>query len=398
MAVPDIIADPAQIEITEVLDDIEGKIHWEYVKATEEMRGKFEAYMKRFIKDDEAQRELLGAGEITATEYAEWRERKMLIGSRWAQMLEVLAVDAVHTDMIAMSIVKDHLPEAYAIGHNYGTYLVESGIGIDTSYTLYDRFTIERLWRENPKLLPDPLPDSPTALMLKEHKDLVWNKNHLQSALTQSILQGEPLNKVADRVKSVTDMDERAARRNAATMLTSAQNGGRIDSFKRAESMGIRQKKVWIATLDGHTRTSHRYLDGQEADIDEPFKSEYGDIMFPGDPSADPADVYNCRCTLITQIKGYERDVSGTNLRHDSNLKDMSYGEWKAAKGNEPLFKAARNEREDARQMREYQSLLGRKKVPDNLGKFQDLKYWHTDEWEDLKKQAREARKEARKK
>ena len=112
-------------------------------------------------------------------------------------------------------------------------------------------------------------------------------------------------------------------------MMTSAQNGGRIDSFKRAENMGIKLKKVWLAALDSHTRDSHALLDGQERPVDAPFTSILGSIMFPGDPDAVPANVYNCRCTLITQIAGLERDVSDLNLRHDANLKGITYDDWK---------------------------------------------------------------------
>lgn len=323
------ITDPAQNEVDDVLTSVEAKLHREYTKAEKEMREKLEAFMRQFKAEDEAKKELLESGEITLKEYGDWRQRKLLIGSRWEQMLEVLAADAVHTDMIAMSIVKGHMPEVYAIGHNYGTYLIESGIGIDTSYTLYDRHTVERLWRDNPKLLPDPAPNSKTARLLKEHKDLVWNKTHIQSAVTQGILQGESLSKVADRLQTVTDMDENAAKRNAGTMLTSAQNGGRLDSFKRAENMGIKCKKTWIATLDGRTRTSHRHVDGETVPNDEQFSNG---CMFPGDPDAAPRELYNCRCTMITQIEGFERDPEDMGLRRDEAIMGMSYDEWKKGK------------------------------------------------------------------
>ena len=93
--------------------------------------------------------------------------------------------------------------------------------------------------------------------------------------------------------------------------------------------MGIQTRKQWLATLDDRTRHWHAELDGETVDNDQPFKTEYGDIMYPGDPKADPANIYNCRCTMIASIKGFERDVSNTDLRHNKNLKDMSYDEWK---------------------------------------------------------------------
>lgn len=286
--------DIGQKEINELLDRIEKQLYKEYEVAAAEMQGKLRKYLVQYDTEDEAMRKKLEAGNITEQEFVDWRKRKILNTKRWVEMRNVLAQDAVNADTIALSIIKGHMPSAYAIGHNYGTYMVESGVGIDTSYTLYDRQTVERLIRDNPKLMPDPSPNGKTARKLRENKDLIWNKDHIQSQVVQGILQGEPLKDVAARMKNVTDMDDRAAKRNAATMMTSAQNGGRIDSFKRAENMGIQLKKVWLATLDNHTREAHRDLDGQEQPTDEPFKSELGDIMFPGDPNADPRNVWNC--------------------------------------------------------------------------------------------------------
>ena len=37
----------------------------------------------------------------------------------------------------------------------------------------------------------------------------------------------------------------------------------------------------------------------------------------------------NCRCTMISQVKGFETDVSDLSLRHDANLEGMTYEEWK---------------------------------------------------------------------
>lgn len=45
-------------------------------------------------------------------------------------------------------------------------------------------------------------------------------------------------------------------------------------------------KRKWIATYDMRTRHAHALLDGQLAEVDEPFESELGPIMFPGDHAA----------------------------------------------------------------------------------------------------------------
>ena len=112
---------------------------------------------------------------------------------------------------------------------------------------------------------------------------------------------------------------------------TGAQNAGRLDSFLKAQEMGIRLKKRWLATLDNRTRHTHRILDGQVRPNEKPFVVEGQEIMYPGDPSAAAALVYNCRCTLVAEVEGV--DTSGA-LRRDQDgvVPNMTYEEWENRK------------------------------------------------------------------
>lgn len=76
--------------------------------------------------------------------------------------------------------------------------------------------------------------------MLAENKDLRWNRQRIQSELTQGLLQGESIPEIAKRMQKVTDSNYKSAVRNARTMTTGAENAGRVDSYKRAEGMGIK--------------------------------------------------------------------------------------------------------------------------------------------------------------
>lgn len=107
--------------------------------------------------------------------------------------------------------------------------------------------------------------------------------------------------------------------------MTSAQNAGRIDANARANAMGIDTTLEWCATLDNRTRTSHRYLHGERRNTGETWKTEYGELRYPGDPEGDPADVYNCRCTLLTWVKGFEPSDKVTS---SPKIGNMSYEEW----------------------------------------------------------------------
>ena len=82
-------------------------------------------------------------------------------------------------------------------------------------------------------------------------------------------------------------------------------------------------EQQWVATLDGRTRHSHRQLDGERIKVGGKFSNG---CRFPGDPQGQPSEVYNCRCTLISQMVGLEHDLSGRSL---AKLDGKSYEEWK---------------------------------------------------------------------
>lgn len=307
-------------ETDEALGKLERRIKKVYVQAYEETEAKLQDYLSRFATKDKIKQEQLRAGKITQDEYNYWRKGQVMIGKRWQEMVDSLAADYTNANRLAMSMVNGYSPEVYALNHNYGTFQVEKGSMVDTSYTLYDRSTVERLIRDNPNLLPKAKVNVP--------KDTRWNKQHINNAVLQGILQGESNDKIASRLQTVTGMNHTAAIRNARTMTTGAENAGRTDSYKRAAEMGIELEQEWLATLDGRTRDSHRALDGERIPLAKdkwhPAKFSNG-CRYPGDPEGPPWEVYNCRCTLVVAIKGIDQSDAPRN----SKLGGMSYEEWK---------------------------------------------------------------------
>jgi uncharacterized protein with gpF-like domain len=100
--------------------------------------------------------------------------------------------------------------------------------------------------------------------------------------------------------------------------------------MQEQEKMGIRVLKKWISTLDSRTRDSHQALDGQIAEVDRLFNSPLGEILFPGDPDANPANVYNCRCCLGYKYPGF---LTTNNTRRDNETDEVieyqTYREWR---------------------------------------------------------------------
>lgn len=310
------MADEAHEEVEELLAEVERRIRREYLRALSDTQEKLEDYLRRFEAKDSIKRGQAERGEITQEGYATWRRNQILVGERWQEMVDGLAGEYADAGRIAMSAVNEHTPEAYAANYNYGTFQVERGAMVDTAFTLYDRQTVERLLRDEPDLLPAPSVNVP--------KEKRWNRQHIVSAVTQGILQGESLDKVARRLQSVADMDFRAAMRNARTAMTGAQNAGRVDSYRRAQGMGIGLRQEWLATLDQRTRHSHRRLDGERVEVGEEFSNG---LRYPGDPEGGrKSEIYNCRCTLVPVIEGLDQSDAPRN----SKLGGMSYEEWKS--------------------------------------------------------------------
>lgn len=122
----------------------------------------------------------------------------------------------------------------------------------------------------------------------------------------------------------VMGSNEAAARRNARTAVTGAQNGGRQGTFDRAVNMGIDLQKEWVSTHDGKVRDSHAELDGVRVGNDRPFPNG---CMFPGDPAGHPREVYNCRCAMRAILPKYNGNKRMTALNGGANTQ-ASYAKW----------------------------------------------------------------------
>ena len=137
-----------------------------------------------------------------------------------------------------------------------------------------------------------------------------WNAKKVNGALLQSIQSGEGIPKIASRLQTVTDMNKRAAIRNARTMVTSAENVGRVNSMKDLANQGVDMLKKWMSTWDDRTRDTHLALNGQKIPINKTFSNG---LKYPGDPNGEPAEVYNCRCTLGYVYNGFNKTAQGEN-------------------------------------------------------------------------------------
>ena len=196
--------------------------------------------------------------------------------------------------LAALAYVNGQLPEVYAINYNAIASSV-NGVG-GYSFTLVDADTVRNLAVTDTSLLP--------YKKIDPAKDIPWNMKKINAETLQGILQGESMDKIAKRLRNVQEMNKTQAIRSARTIVTGAENKGRQDSYARAEADGIILQKEWVSTNDGRTRHSHAVLDGAIVDQDKKFDNG---LMYPGDPSGRPEEVYNCRCTIVAKVKGFKK-------------------------------------------------------------------------------------------
>ena len=336
---------------------VEKELRAEYKQAIKDLEEKTEDYFRRFqIKDDTWQK-WVKEGKKTEREWKAWRTSQLAVGERWQAMRDAIATDLANVNKTARDIVAGHTPQVYADNFNYQTYNIEHDSGLNTGFTLYSKDAVARVAQEHPKMFPNITDKAKQDWLYRN--DIAYNERKLQSVVMQGIMQGESIPHLAKRMcKDVGETNYKSAIRAMRTTMTGTQNAARVDAMKRAEDMGIELEKCWLATHDGRTRHAHAELDGESVPVDKPFENEFGEIMYPGDSAADPANVWNCRCTLIQQLKGHRIN---TTAYRDWNLKDMTYDEWKSDKRkaySDPIDKQAQIEKH----MKAYYSAKYRRK------------------------------------
>lgn len=288
------MADTAHRLTDEKLEKMERHLSAIYRRAEKEIQKTADEYFDKFHKQDEAKRKLLEQGKITEDEYKKWRKNKIMYGKRFTKMKEQCAKQLLNVNETALAYVNDQLPEIYALNYNALAKSVD-GVG-GYVFTLLNANTVKHLAMADKSLLP--------YKKLDPSKDIPWNMKKINTETLQGIIQGESMGKIAKRIRNVQGMNRTQAIRTARTIVTGAENKGRQDSYARAEADGIILQKEWIATNDSRTRHSHAVLDGAIVDQDKKFDNG---LMYPGDPSGRPEEVYNCRCTVAAVIKGFKK-------------------------------------------------------------------------------------------
>lgn len=206
-----------------------------------------------------------------------------------------LANTAYNANTMAQKMINNEMVNIYEL--NYNESAERLGFG------LIDHTAIKKILKqeENP------------FNMISSLRDKQGIRNQMKGELMQSLLKGESIQKMATRLKNVSEKSLKDSIRIARTETTRVVNGAKMDIGKEGQRLGYEMWKRWIATVGDYlpngkprTREDHLAMNGKEVPQDEPFVLPDGSkMMFPGDVSmgADASQVCNCRCTMIEFIK-----------------------------------------------------------------------------------------------
>ncbi len=127
-------------------------------------------------------------------------------------------------------------------------------------------------------------------------------KRTISSEISRGVAGGMSYNEIARNISKTTKAPLSRARTIVQTESHRIQQAARQTARLTAKSKGAEIVKQWNSTLDGDTRDTHRKLDGQIRELDEPFEVGGMKAMYPGD-FGDPEEDCNCRCEALQRAK-----------------------------------------------------------------------------------------------
>ncbi len=257
----------------------------------------------------------------------------------------------------------------YTDGYYHTAYEIQKGISLGYEFAKLDTNRIE-------KVLSNPwTPDG------KNFSERIWgNKksliSNLYTNLTQSIIRGDPPDKAIRNISQLMNTSRKNAGRLVMTEAAFFASASQKDCFTELD---VERYEI-VATLDSHTSSICRGLDGEVFDMPD----------YQVGLTAPPFHVY-CRTTTCPYFKDNDtqrvaRDHEGKTYYVDGNI---TYEDWHKQfvdSNPEAVLKEKKelNIASDKKQYENYKKVLGND-APKSIDDFQNLKYTNTKDLNQLK-------------
>jgi HK97 family phage portal protein len=154
-----------------------------------------------------------------------------------------------------------------------------------TGEMVYDYLSLDKEFIVNETILNNRLN------LVKGINDTLYGR--LKESINEGIQSGETINDISNRVRDIYTSTSSKSKVIARTETASLMNGTSVEIYKEE---GIGQLE-WIS--EGDARESHQ-INGETTTIGQPFSNG---LLYPGDPSAPPEEVVNCRCSTAPVIR-----------------------------------------------------------------------------------------------
>lgn len=132
--------------------------------------------------------------------------------------------------------------------------------------------------------------------------DLDKLKKTISAEISRGIASGKSYAEIARNISNQANIPYKRARTITLTEAHRIREEATQDARIKAKENGCNIVKQWDATLDGKTRPTHRRLDGQIREVDEPFEIDGKKAMQPVGFGLPEEDI-NCRCVSLTRAK-----------------------------------------------------------------------------------------------
>lgn len=243
-----------------------------------------ERQYKQALRDIEDRIKMLQADELTQSKVYQIQYQKALRG----QVEGIL--DKLQGDEYAT--IQQYLHDSYQDGF-IGTMYSVHGQGIPLILPIDQNAAVKAV-----------ITDSQIKEGLYNH--LGVNIKQLKQAIRQEITRGIAANMpFADIARNISNRSKAPLSRAKTIVRTEGhriQQASANDAREAAKAKGCDVVKQWDGTLDGDTRSTHRRLDGQIRETNEPFEMDGKKAMYPGD-FGKPEEDCNCRCVALTRAK-----------------------------------------------------------------------------------------------
>lgn len=196
--------------------------------------------------------------------------------------------------------LSDYLTQSYEDGF-IGTLYDLQGQGVPLIFPI-DQAQVAAAIRHETKLS-----ESLYTSLGKDIKDL---QKKIAGEISRGISGSMMYTEIARNIAGVAGIPKNRAMTIARTEAHRIQVKATSDAQFKAKEKGADVVKQWDSTLDKKTRRSHKELDGQIRELEEPFEVNGKKAMMPGGFNRPEEDI-NCRCALLQRAR-WNLDIEET--------------------------------------------------------------------------------------